>query len=225
MREVARRVFAEEYNRADMKVKEGDSQYAPTYVITPTGAKCNRVFVVGVLTEVEDIGQDDSFYRARISDPTGSFLVYAGRYQPEAAQALGSMEPPEFVAVTGKADVYQPDDGGAIPSIRPEAISTVGREERDRWVVTTARRTMERLERLEDLPEDIEEHYHPSLNEYRDIVREALRSLLDEGEYSEPEEAAEAVAAAAAAEGAAPGEPGPEDFDEADEDIETWDFS
>lgn len=228
MREVARRVFAAEYNRADMQIKEGDSQYAPSYVVTPTGAKCNRLFVVGVVTEVEDIGQEDSLYRARVSDPTDSFLLYAGRYQPEAAQTLSSIEPPEFVAVTGKTDLYEPDDGGAVPSIRPEAVSTVDREERDRWIVTTARRTMERIEALDDLDEEVAEHYQPSLNEYRDIVREALATLLEDEEFErEKSEEEQAVESAAGGGGAAE----PADFDEEpeladeEEDVETWDFS
>ncbi|MBS1262854.1 MAG: hypothetical protein MAG715_00017 [Methanonatronarchaeales archaeon] len=225
MREPARRVFAAEYNRSEMKVKEGESQYAPGYVITPTGARCNRLFVVGVLTEVEDIGREDSLYRARVSDPTGTFLVYAGRYQPEAAQVLSSMEPPEFVAVTGKADVYQPDDGDTIPSIRPEAVSTVDRGERDRWVVTTARRTIERLEKLDQLPEEVEERYHPSLNEYRDVVREALRNLLGEERHEPSVEDEPEDGEADPETGRADGEQGRWREEPPVEDVEEWDFS
>jgi len=45
-REVARRVFAKELRDSNFHYKEHEDPYAPQYIITPTGAKCNRVFVV-----------------------------------------------------------------------------------------------------------------------------------------------------------------------------------
>lgn len=123
--------------------------------------------------------------------------------------------------MTGKTDLYVPEDGDAIPSIRPEAVSTVDREERDRWIVTTARRTVERLEDFDDLPEDVEGHYRPSLNEYRDMVREALRTLLeDSGEFGSREEPAQGVP------DDEPPEPG-DTGEEAEEpgDVDEWDFT
>jgi len=101
-REVAWRVFAREYNDADLGFKEGEDERAPNYVATPTGAKINRLFVTGVLTEVERVGEDD-LLRARVSDPTGTFVVYAGQYQPDAVSFFADTETPEFVAVVGKA--------------------------------------------------------------------------------------------------------------------------
>jgi len=226
MRQPARRVFAAEYNRSDMKVKEGEGQYAPNFVVTPTGARCNRVFIVGVLTEVEDIGNDEPYYRARISDPTGTFYVYSGQYQPEATQTLSNMEPPEFVAVTAKTDLLE-RDGDAIPTLRPEAVSKVDRKERDRWIVTTARRTLERLDELDDLPEEVEERYHPSLNEYRDVVREALHSILGEEEESvvrgAEEEEPEMVEAEAAQAGGSPVSEEP--AEPMEEEVEEFDFT
>ncbi len=79
-------------------------------------------------------------------DPTGSILVYAGQYQPEAAQKLASMETPAFVAVVGKPNLYQTEDGNMIISLRAEAIQRVDEATRDRWIMDTARRTQERLE-------------------------------------------------------------------------------
>src|SRR6266705_1127868 len=50
------------------------SDLAPSYVVTPLGAKVNRVFVVGVITDVENVGSDiQPMWRARVSDPTGTF--------------------------------------------------------------------------------------------------------------------------------------------------------
>jgi len=57
-RELAWRIFAEEFNRADLRHSKGADR-APHYIITPTGAKCNRLFVVGVATEIDNIGAEE----------------------------------------------------------------------------------------------------------------------------------------------------------------------
>ena len=100
-REVAYRLFAAEFEDADYSYSESDEERAPNYVVTPTGARLNRVFVIGVLTEVEEAGED--ILRARIVDQTGAFVVYAGQYQPEAQAFFERADLPAFVAVTGKA--------------------------------------------------------------------------------------------------------------------------
>lgn len=144
-REVAYRVFAAEYDDATHSYKESDEERAPNYVVTPGGARVNRLFVVGVLTEIERVGDDDVL-RARVVDPTGAFVVYAGQYQPEAVAALEDAEPPTFIAVTGKANTFTPDGSDrTFSSIRPESVAEVDAETRDRWVVTTARHTLDRV--------------------------------------------------------------------------------
>ena len=143
-REVAYRLFASEFDDSDFSYSESDEERAPNYVVTPTGTRVNRLFVVGVLTEVETVSED--YLRARIVDPSGPFVVYAGQYQPEALAFLESAEPPAFVAVTGKARTYQPDDSDQVyTSVRPESISEVDAATRDRWVVQTAAQTLDRV--------------------------------------------------------------------------------
>jgi RPA family protein len=104
--------------------------------------------LVGTLTEKDDIGGDTEYWRGRVVDPTGSILIYAGQYQPEAAQILAGLEAPCFVAVVGKPNLYQTDDGNIIISIRAESISRVDEFTRNQWILDTARRTMERLSDL-----------------------------------------------------------------------------
>ncbi len=143
-REVAHRVFAAEYDDATRSYQEGDEERAPTYVVTPSGAKANRLFLVGVLTEVEQV--NDQMLRARVVDPTGAFVVYAGQYQPDARATFDRAGPPEFVAVTGKARTFQPEDGDRVfSSVRPESVSVVDADTRDRWAVETARATLGRV--------------------------------------------------------------------------------
>jgi RPA family protein len=143
-REVAYRLFAAEYDDADFSYSESDEERAPNYVVTPTGARANRVFVVGVLTETEQV--NDDVLRARVVDPTGAFVIYAGQYQPDELAFLERADPPTFVAVTGKARTFQPEDSDRVyTSVRPESINEVTAETRDRWTVGTAEQTLARV--------------------------------------------------------------------------------
>ena len=185
-REVARRVFASEYNDASYTFKESDDERAPLYLLLPTGERANRVFVVGTLTEKEDVGEDSEYWRGRIVDPTGTFFTYAGQYQPEAASALRELEPPAYVAVVGKPRTYETDDGSVNVSVRPESITTVDAATRDRWVAETAARTLDRIEAFDDDGNEYarmaREQYDLPVEEYRDAAVAALRSLDDSDE-------------------------------------------
>ncbi|SNZ04847.1 hypothetical protein SAMN06269185_0698 [Natronoarchaeum philippinense] len=143
-REVAYRLFAAEYDDASLEHSESDEERAPNYVVTPTGARVNRLFAVGVLTEIEQVNEE--VLRARIVDPTGAFVVYAGQYQPDEMAFLERTDPPAFLAVTGKARTFQPEDSDRVyTSVRPESINEVDAETRDRWIVQTAEQTIERV--------------------------------------------------------------------------------
>ncbi len=122
-REVARRVYSSELRDSDLTFRENEDQYAPLYLITPTGARCNRVLLVGTLTERDNLGDEVEYWRGRVADPTGSIFVYAGQYQPEAAQVLAATEPPAFVAVVGKPSVYETEDGKRLISVGPRRSS------------------------------------------------------------------------------------------------------
>jgi RPA family protein len=148
-REIAWRIFAHEFNSSNLYISEGDER-APNYIITPTGVKCNRLFIIGVVTEVENIGKDNNLWRARIADPTGVFTLYAGQYQPEAAIFLSELEVPAYVALVGKARKYEPEDGNVYLSVRPEEINAADEKQRDMWVIETAERTLERIKIMED---------------------------------------------------------------------------
>jgi RPA family protein len=201
-REVARRIFVEELKSSNYSFRDGEDQhqYAPQYLLTPTGAKCNRVFMVGTLTEKDDIGGDTEYWRGRVVDPTGSILIYAGQYQPEAAQILAGIEAPAFVAVVGKPNLYQTEDGNIIISVRAESIQQVDEVTRTQWIMDTARRTQERLKVLRSTgpisvsgdfstadkapvsspAQDAQralEHYHTDAEHYRQMVIRALSSL------------------------------------------------
>jgi RPA family protein len=180
-REVARRVFAREFNDAHFTFKESDDERAPLYALLPTGEQTNRVFLVGTLTETEDIGDDSEYWRGRVVDPTGTFFVYAGQYQPDAAAQLRELETPTYVAVVGKPRTYETEDGSVNVSVRPESITQVDEATRDRWVVETAERTMERVEAFDEEGNEYAERarteYGEDLSEYKQAVLEALEDF------------------------------------------------
>ncbi len=180
-REVAKRAFAAEFNDAAFSFKESDDDRAPVYLLFPTGAKANRVFLIGTLTETEDVGEDNEYWRGRIIDPTGTFFVYAGQYQPEAAQKLRELNPPAYVAVSGKPRTFETDDGTTNVSVRPESITVVDAATRDRWVVETAERTLDRITAFEDEGNEYarmaSDKYGMSIDQYIETTVSAVESL------------------------------------------------
>ena len=180
-REVARRVFAREFQASNLTYKDGDDQFAPTYLLTPTGAKCNRVFIVGTLTEKNNIGTDSEFWKGRVTDPTGAFVIYASQYQPEALQAMSDLEVPSFVAVIGKPNSFKAQDGTVIFSIRPEIIVPADGDTRDMWVKDAIENTVDRLAALKagTEPDAVKamEHYKPNVEEYKTMLLNAAKSL------------------------------------------------
>jgi len=143
-RETAWRVFATEFNDTTLEQK-ATGEKTPSYIITPLGAKVNRVYLVGVLTDVEHVAEGGDLVRAHISDPTGVFTLYSGQYQPEATSQLSTIEAPAFVAVVGKARTYEPEEGSLYVSLRPETIHEVDTETRDQWILETCQHTKDRI--------------------------------------------------------------------------------
>jgi RPA family protein len=143
-REPAWRVFAAEYNDATFEIK-GSGEKVPSYVVTPLGSKVNRVFVTGVLTDVENVSEGGEYLRAHLSDPTGVFTIYSGQYQQEATERLQHIEVPAFVAVIGKVRTYTPEEGTLYVSLRPELVREVNAEARDRWIIETCMQTKQRM--------------------------------------------------------------------------------
>ncbi len=211
-REVAWRVFAEEFNSSVLE-HTGEGEKPVSYIVTPLGAKINRMMVVGVVTDIEDIGDGDKRrYRARLTDPTGTYYISAGEYQPSAAMALSKMSPPAFAAVVGKSRAYTPEEGVKYLSIRPESIREVDAEARDYWVVEAAKSTLLRIDATRDglkmspptvaqlmklgysegladgVVRVIEFYKDIDLDRFTNTVKDALRTLLPESAVREAEE-------------------------------------
>ncbi|HDP96489.1 MAG TPA: hypothetical protein ENN25_02215 [Euryarchaeota archaeon] len=164
-RELAWRVFSKEFNSSTLDIISTEEK-APSYVVTPLGAKVNRVFAVGVVTDTENIGSEESpMIRARMADPSGSYYISAGQFQPEATMVLRDIQPPEFVAIVGKARVYSPDESVRLLSIRPEVIRKCDSKLRDYWVYETCRMTLQRI----DIMKEAMEMSDPSVEELKKL--------------------------------------------------------
>lgn len=181
-REPARRVFAAELRECRYQFKDGTDEKSPTFVLLPTGERSNRIFIVGTLTEKTRQGEQNVFYRGRVLDPTGTFFVMAGSYQPEAMQQLAKIEAPAFVAVIGKPNLYQKPDGAYLVSVRVESITVVDKDTRDLWTLDAAARTLDRLDALKtDTSTDIVKanEQYPMVDPvvYRKMVYDALAQI------------------------------------------------
>lgn len=213
-REVAHRVFAAEFNAATLEFKEGGER-APSFVVTPLGARINRMLVVGVLTRNEGAGNGES-YRFQVVDPTGTLYGWAGQYEPEASAALSELQPPSLVAIVGKGRIRQVEATSDKPaaiyqSVRPEAVVRVEMADRDAWILDAARHTLLRLDCMKEAsrmqkatvpalidlgyPEDLADgvvralaHYGtPDLAKWAAMVRDAVEVLLPGGAARMPE--------------------------------------
>jgi Uncharacterized protein conserved in archaea len=135
-REVAYRLFATEFEDSELSYSESDEERAPNYVVTPTGLRLNRLFTVGVLTEVERLNSDT--LRGRIVDPTGAFVTYAGQYQPEARRSSTARTRPRLSLSRAKPERSNPMTpiGSSPPSARRASARlppTPGIDGRCRW--------------------------------------------------------------------------------------------
>lgn len=139
--EPAERVFARDFAAARHTADAGSG----SHVVTPGGAWCRTLFIVGAVTERRGSGD---LVQARVADPTGTFRVTADWQSPDAVETLGYIEPPAFVAVTGRA-VLVGSGRGAHAAVEAEAVSAVSRTVRDLWVLETAGATIDRLEALQ----------------------------------------------------------------------------
>ncbi|HDO19724.1 MAG TPA: hypothetical protein ENG74_03260 [Thermoplasmatales archaeon] len=203
-RETAWRVFAGEYNDSSAIIR-GAGERVPSYVVTPLGAKINRLFVVGVLTDVESLMGSNEIVRAHVSDPTGVFTLYSGQFQPEVTATLLSIEVPSFIAFVGKARTFEPEEGVVYVSVRPEVVYEVSSDDRDRWILETCKNTWERIEAISEglklsspnaydlkklgYSRDLAEGVIRAIDFYKDIDIEKYKSMVGEAlNYLLPEE-------------------------------------
>jgi uncharacterized protein len=151
-REPAWRLFAHEF-QASVQEESSGGERPVRHVLSPLGARMNRVLLVGTLGVPEPVGKDPAapFLRSRLSDPTGSFNVTAGGFQPRALSAFQSIQSPQRSLVVGKAHLFSGRDGVAYGSVRAEGLRAISEEEYRADLTEALRQTLARLDLIEDV--------------------------------------------------------------------------
>lgn len=152
LREPAWRVFASELNAA-LEEERGSGERAASYLLSPYGARMNRVLVAGSLAPAEPIGRNPAqpFWRARLTDPSGSLAVTAGGFQPRAMAQLRAESAPRSALVVGKVHLYRGTDGTGYVSVRAEAVRTLDAGGLRAVYLEALTSTLDRLDLLERL--------------------------------------------------------------------------
>ncbi len=152
VRETAWRVSAREL-QGSVEEERGEGEKVASYVVSPYGARMNRVLVAGALSPAEPVGRDDppTFWRARLTDPTGTVPVTAGSFQPRAMAQLRAGPESRPAVVIGKAHLFHGRDGAAQLSVRAEAVRAVAETEERAALAEIGRQTLDRLDLLDRL--------------------------------------------------------------------------
>jgi len=215
-RKEAVRVFAPEFNAAEIEFKDPDEieeqgeERAPNYVLLPTGGRANRVLMCGSLTETTEVSE--KIVRARLVDETGeNFFVYAGQqYNQDEYGKLQRLDAPEHLMIIGKPSTYTTDEGETYVSIDPEEVIVTSQGTRSRWAAETAEKTLDRIDAFEGgtAPhgEEAEAHYDYDLSELRSHIENVVDELTGDGESEEGDDAGVDEGAADADAGAADGD-------------------
>jgi len=187
-RQIAKYLFAKEIKATNVQyaIEVEDNKFNSMHSVTPTGQDIGRVYICGTLTEIEDIGTDDPYYKGRLVDQTGAISIYAGNYQPDALKAMEEIVAPAHIAVIGKISMFETEDGTKIPSVRPESITEIDEDTIRTWTFMTAKNL---IEHINDTSESkartmATETYGDVKEEYKTMAMDALRTLLpqtDEG--------------------------------------------
>ncbi len=133
------RVFFDEFLKSDFIVQENGM----TVLGTPTCARCDRLFGVGEVKEVETRG---NIARIKLTDPTASLTIYTNKVIHVEGVKANAEEKKTFLAFLG--NVHLREGAGKRNIILAEEVGTVEARVRNGWILTTAWRTMERIELL-----------------------------------------------------------------------------
>jgi len=181
-RQISRYLFAKEIRATNKQftVKSEDEKFDSMHAVTPTGQDVGRVFICGTLTEVEDIGNDNPYYKGRLVDQTGAISIYAGNYQPDALKAMEEIVAPAHIAVIGKISMFETEDGTKIPSVRPESITEIDEDTIRTWTFMAAKNLIEHIKGTdgEEVRKMATEAYGDVSTEYKTMAVDALKSLL-----------------------------------------------
>jgi hypothetical protein len=142
------RVFFDEFLMSDFFVQEDGMPF----LVTPTGAKCNRLFGVGEIREVTRRGK---IFRVTLNDSTASLNIYTSKgIERGGITNAHEAERRCFIAFLGKVRMRAGAGTGKRAIILAEEVRAAEERERNGWILNTAWRTIERIERLRSKKQD-----------------------------------------------------------------------
>lgn len=187
------KVMIAEASRTTYALPKPEGQFETQLYLSPTGRTIAKVMIVGTAIETEDIGKEKSLWRMRMTDHSGSIGVMAGSFQPEAMQAIAEIEVPQFVCVVGKINVYEPEEGSHIVSIRPDSITVIDAQTRQDLILDIGLSTVRSIKDCSANTECIEKLNAAYTDEvdlavFRIIAQQMIEDLIDTPVKEQPEE-------------------------------------
>jgi RPA family protein len=136
------RVFFDEFLKSDFILQETGTPC----LVTPTGAQCKRLFGVGKVAEVETRG---NIVRIKLNDLTATLSIYTKKH-PQLEQVITAdvVHNKTFIAFCGKVHVREGAGKSRRVILLADDVGTVEERVRNGWILTTAWRTVERIEAL-----------------------------------------------------------------------------
>jgi hypothetical protein len=134
------RIFALELQQTDYTIKTKGALHAE--LIIPSGERISRIYSCGALTEINRGANGGGLIR--IADPTGVLVLYIKSRNPETEAMIDSLSTPAFISVTATIESDPNKEDGGFRLIL-ETIHPSDRSDRDRWIIWTAERTLDRL--------------------------------------------------------------------------------
>lgn len=180
MRFPAARMFSVEINSVSKFEEEKVQEKAIKIAVSPLGRKVGRVFHIGTVIEVREVGEN--MLIARIADRYGAYMLISNAmYQPQVYATLKEITIPSYVAVVGK---IRKKDGFSRPFIRPEYLSVVGKKEAQLWEKEATMIT-------EKLTKEIEKNMEKGTTMYSKEEVEKLLNLIKSKKETQSEEKAD----------------------------------
>jgi RPA family protein len=133
------RVFFAELMKSDLLLTEA----GVPVLVTPTGARCQRLFGVGALEAIERRGK---ITRLRLTDSTASLFLYTHHRIPDERAETGDES--TYIAFLGTVHAREAPGKGKHTVIMADEVAVVENWVRTEWMLTTAKRTMERIGEL-----------------------------------------------------------------------------
>ena len=134
------RVFFDEFLKSNFIIVQENGM---TVLVTPTCARCDRLFGVGEVKEVETRG---NIARIKLTDLTASLNIYTNKNIYGECITAKTGQKKTYLAFLG--NVHLREGAGRRNIILAEEVGAVEERVRNGWILTTAWRTMERIELL-----------------------------------------------------------------------------